>query len=467
MRHSGRFARSGNEPNTYLLFTETNAANTRPTGRAGFIVKSSLGIDKGGQPVFQPLVAAGRVDGFYDIVNGGRGQSVVFHGVAEVERFTVLALGPEGGSAGLEVSMMSWSVDESRQRKPVTVTPADLRTLNPVTRSLPSFREPEHWEIALRLQERHPTLDFDRPTAGELISGERTEPQNPWDLRYATLFHSSGDSDLFLRREDLEGDGWAPGTDMLFRRGDEEALPLYEGQLVNRYDHRARTYAGYPVGKKYGRKPGIPYTTAEQKADPAFEIEPRYWMLRETAEERIATALETRVILGVRNVTRPATDARSTKTALLARWPATHALPVLGIGKAPFELVAVFNSCCFDFLVRGKLPGANLAQTWFLSQVAAPPPGLDPRIAENARKLSLTSTALAREFGAEPHPWEPEERYTLDVETDALVAHAYGVTEKEYAVIMDTFDVLARKEVAQHGRYRFKDDCLAAYRRLP
>lgn len=140
---------------------------------------------------------------------------------------------------------------------------------------------------------------------------------------------------------------------------------------------------------------------------------------------------------------------------------------MLGIGKAPFELVAVFNSCCFDFLVRGKLPGANLAQTWFLSQVAAPLPGLDPRIAENARKLSLTSTALAREFGAEPHPWEPEERYALDVETDALVAHAYGVTEKEYAVIMDTFDVLARKEVAQHGRYRFKDDCLAAYRRLP
>jgi hypothetical protein len=36
-RTSGRFTSTGGKINTYLLFSETNAANTRHSGRAGFI----------------------------------------------------------------------------------------------------------------------------------------------------------------------------------------------------------------------------------------------------------------------------------------------------------------------------------------------------------------------------------------------------------------------------------------------
>lgn len=466
-RMSKRFTPTGGKINTYLLFSETNANNTGANGRAGFIVKSSLGIDKGGQPVFQPMVTAGRVDGFYDIVNGGRGETVIFQGVAEVERFAVLSLGPAGSAPALEVSMMSWSLAEARDRKPVPVTPGDLRILNPITRSLPSFRQPEHWEIALRLQERHPTLDFEQPSADDLACGHRVSPENPWDLRYATLFNSTTDSGHFLKRERLEAEGWVLGRDMVFRHDKDEALPLYEGQLVNRYDHRARTYAGYALAKKYGKKPGIPYTTDRQKADPSFEIEPRYWMRRQTAEDRLAAAVGDRTLFAFRDVTRPATDQRCAKGALLHWVPATDTVPLLAIGRSAFEFVALFNATPFDFLVRGKMPGGHVKTVWMLSQVAVPPPlGLDHRIAENARKLSLTSTAIARHFLCEPHPWDPEERHVLNAETDALVAHAYGITEREYGVILDTFDVLARKETTQHGRFRFKDDCLAAYRRL-
>ena len=55
----------------------------------------------------------------------------------------------------------------------------------------------------------------------------------------------------------------------------------------------------------------------------------------------------------------------------------------------------------------------------------------------------------------------------MDTELDAWIAHVYGLSEAEYTVVLDSFDVLARKEIKQHnGRYRFKEDCLAAYRRL-
>src|SRR4029453_15120519 len=87
---------------------------------------------------------------------------------------------------------------------------------------------------------------------------------NPWQLKYSTLFNSATASSLFLKREDLEREGWILQGDMVFRRPRntkhslasyelfleevasyfEDAVPLYEGQLANRYDHRARTYAG-------------------------------------------------------------------------------------------------------------------------------------------------------------------------------------------------------------------------------
>ena len=80
----------------------------------------------------------------------------------------------------------------------------------------------------------------------------------------------------------------------------------------------------------------------------------------------------------------------------------------------------MFNSTLFDFLVRGHMPGAHVALTWMLAQIPAPLPGLDSRVAANSERLSLTSRSVADLFDAEPHRWDPAERYGLDVETDAL-----------------------------------------------
>ena len=253
---------------------------------------------------------------------------------------------------------------------------------------------------------------------------------------------------------------------MVFRKGHDEALPLYEGQLINRYDHRARTYAGHDPAKKYGRKPAIPYTSDEAKSDPDYEIEPRYWLMREQAEARITQRIEDRLMIGIRNVGSPLTNARTARAALLPRWPATHALSVLGIGVRPLEFLAFYNSTTFDFLLRGKMPGGNAALTWLLSQIACPAPSGDTTLEEMASDLSTTSNVTAGILDRDPQQWDPQERYRVDTELDARIAHVYGLSEAEYAVVLDSFDVLARKEIKQHNRYRFKQDCLKAFRRL-
>jgi len=484
-RTCGRYTAIEGKANTYMLFAELVAEALRPNGRAGIIVKTALGTDKGAMPIFHKLVSADQIEEFHDHVNGGpTGTSMVFADVDAKERFVVLGL--RGADAktdkqrGFHASILNWSVEEARRRPRQHFTFEILRTLNPKTATLTSFRRGEEFEVALDIHRRAlqpgsmlALLDFDKDGA------------NPWGLKYATLFNSTTDSHLFLKREVLERDGWELGRDMIFRRkrptqpnapGEllfdkptetEEALPLYEGQLANRYDHRAKTYAGYKGPNKYGVSPGLREPTDLEKASPDFHIEPRYWMLRSHSDERFASKLGKKVPMAFRDVTRPWQERRCAKGALIPRYPATHKLPIIGLPvELAFQFVGVFNASSFDFLARGHLPGASMALLWMLSQIPAPLPGtLDPRVAEHAAKLSLTSYSVARLFNREPHIWNPEERYWLDVEIDALVAHAYGLTRAQYEVVLDSFEVLARLEIAKHGRYKFKEDCLAAYDR--
>ncbi len=476
VRACGRYTSTGGKPNTYLLFAETVAALLRQDGRAGIIVKSALGLDMSASALFRELVGAGQVEEFHDIVNGGpTGTSLVFPAVDAKERFTLLGLRGPTDRKVFAATLMAWNVDEAVTRSRQTFDPSILEILNPKTRTLTSFRNPEGLAIALDLHRRQPILDFE------------TDGQNPWGLHYCTLFNATTASGLFLKRESLATEGWVLGPDKNFRLAvhrvaqatpsnmslfgnpnpDTEAVPLYEGQMINRYDHRAKTFEGYTGTKKYGPAPGIPESSDMQKSDPSFEIEPRYWTLRSVAEKRLRDKVGDRIMLGFRNVGAPWRNQRSAKGTVLPRVPATHALSVLSLHPdTVFEFLGVFNATVFDFLVRGHMPGANLALTWMLAQVPAPPPGLDPRIAKHARSLSLTSHSVARLFGAEPYPWDPKERYSLDVELDALVAHAYGLTAAQYEVVLDSFEVMARMQMREHGRYKFKGDCLAAYRRI-
>ena len=428
-------------------------------------------LDKSASSVLEKWVTEGLLEEVHDIVNGMSG-AIVFPAVAAVERFSVVALMNRVESNHFNATLMSGSIEEAIAKTPLRFDPEMLGTLNPKTKTLVSFPNESQLGIAVQIHRDFPILDFE--DGGE----------NSWELNYVRLFDSSLGQRFFKKPEELESNGWTLGPDKIFRKPktktknphplfptddakEELALPLYEGQLANRYDHRIKTYETYTGNNKYGRKPHVPLSTLEQKSDPSFEMEPRYWMLSDTSDRRIEEKIGEKVMIAFRDVSRPWTEQRCAKAALLPRYPATHTLPILGIvTKNALEFVGIFNTSIFDFLVRGHLPGAHVALVWMLSQIPAPSPGLDPRIGDNAARLSLTSYSVANLFGREPYKWDPEERYRLDVETDALVAHAYKVTREQYETILDSFEVMARMQIREHGRYKFKEDCLEAYGRV-
>lgn len=478
VRTCRRFTPTGGKPNTYLLFSELFADAVRSGGRAGVVVKSALGMDESASPVFRRLVEAGRIDVFHDFVNGGAGGRI-FKAVGDPVRFAVVGLlGDETGEP-LRATTFNFTVAQARTRVPIPFPKELMGVLNPHTHTLVSYRTAAELNVAVSLHRRHPILDCN-------------DGENPWQIAYSQMFNIAGThKKLPHKREDLESDGWILGSDMIFLGPPEassrasaasqlgleltgsrnpsrrRALPFYEGQMANRYDHRAKTYRGFEGDNKYGKKPGIPACSDLEKSDPRFEVEPRYWILEVDAEPRIRQVMDSRTIIGFRDVAAWYSDRRVAKGCVLPRYPAADTVPVLGVPPtSAMEFLAIFNSTPFDFLVCGHMPSNHVKTLWMLAQIPAPLPGLDPRISDHARKLSLTSYSVCAQFGVEPHPWNAEERYQLDTELDALVAHAYGLTRAEYEVVLDSFEVLARIERHEKGRYQFKDDCLAAYGRV-
>lgn len=487
-RTCGRFGGSGHEPNTYLLFSEHFADALHGKGRAGIIVKSGLGMDLAGAKLFERLTTQGKITDFYDTINQGPGApGAIFKDVAAVERFAVLGLRGEGeAGASFTAGVMNYHLHETLTKPRQTVNAEFLATLSPHTKTLTSFRTENQLQVALQIHRA--AL---RENSGLALLDFAEGGSNPWGLKYVRLFDSSGAAKkgLFHRREDLEADGWRLGEDKVFRRRraagakaegqrdafatkaspEELALPVLEGQLVDRYNHRAKSYEFYTGSKKYGRKPHIPACKAEFLADPDFELEPRYWMLDKDLLPRLADKVpEGHVMLAFRDVGAPWTNRRSAKAALVPMYGATHKLPVLILPRrhsVPF--LCVFNSLTFDFMVRGHMPGGAVALVWMLSQIPVPYASSIPGdVVAASHRLSITSKSVAAVMGIEPHPWDPAERRKLDAQIDATVAHLYGLTRAQYAVVIDSFELQARKEVEAHGEYRTKKRCLEAYDRV-
>lgn len=485
LRNSKRFSEVEGTANTYLLFAELVADALRPNGRAGIIVKTALGTDKTATAVFHRLLRDDQIELFSDHVNGGpTGATLIFSDVDAKERFVVLGL--RGRKAviepqGFQANLMNWNVIEARSRPTQHFTFDILTTLNPKTKTMPSFRRGEELSIALDIHRR-----ASESKANLTLLSFEEGSVNPWGIRYARLFDATNAAPLFQRRHVLEAGGWTLHEDMLFRRAKgaehsemamlpfepqestETALPLYEGQLMDRYDHRAKTYTGYEGPNKYGVAPGAPETTDSQKAWAHFEIEPRYWIKASDALPRISHVAGKNIMVAFRHIGAPWRNQRTVKATIMPLYPATNAISIFVVSqRLALEFLGFVNSTTFDFLVRGHMPGVNIVLTWVWTQLVAPIPGtLDKRVSENAAKLSLTSNSVASLFGFQPHQWNPAERYELDVENDALIAHAYGLTRAQYEVVLDSFEVLARIEIGKHGRYKFKEDCLEAYAKL-
>ena len=463
VRQSDRYPLCGKgDVNTYALFAEHNWSVLAPRGRAGFIVPGGIVTDNTTKDYFQALLDRNALASVYHFEN----ESLVFRGLHHAYRFVLLTIG-ESHKADL-VFYARRAVDLDVQRRHFSLTPADFATLNPNTRTCPTFRSYRDSNINLAMYRR----------AGVLWR-EGYADGNPWGVRFVSLFHMAGDSGLFRTGSDLVAAGWSPVADR-FEKDGEVMLPLYEAKMIHQFDHRFGSYEGQSGAQaKQGKLPELDDVA---HADPWRTTLPRYWVVGDEVAVRLENIWDRSWLLGWRDIT-GTEKIRTVIACIIPRAAANHAFPLMMPSPDPqliASLYANLSSISFDYCARQKVGGLHL--TYFIlrqlpvlhpSVYATPAPWapsipirdwLLPRVLEltySAWNLS----AFAEDCGDDgsPYIWNPERRFQLRCEIDAAFFHLYGISHDDAAYILDTFPVLEQSEIREHGEYRTKRVVLETY----
>ena len=227
VRHSGRYPLCGKgDVNTYSLFAEHNWSLLAPRGRAGFIVPGGIVTDDTTKEYFQALVERRVLASVWHFEN----EDLLFKGLHHAFRFLLLTIGESDQADFVFYARRASDLDD--QRRHFTLTSADFTTLNPNTRTCPTFRSRRDADINLAIYRR----------AGVLWQ-EDDPDGNPWGVRFLSMFHMANDSSLFRMRAGLASAGWKQEGDR-FEKDGTVMLPLYEAKMIHHFDHRFGTFEG-------------------------------------------------------------------------------------------------------------------------------------------------------------------------------------------------------------------------------
>ena len=451
----------GGDVNLYSLFVERAMRLTKPDGLAGLLTPSGIYADKTAADFFKSVSTSGRLGGLFDFEN----RKIFFKDIHASFKFCALIVGGEARRFD-ETRCAFFLHDTAEIDDPdrcFPLAPADFARVNPNTGTAPVFRTRRDADITRRIYDRHPVL-VDRSGVGE---------RKAWPVRYATMFHMANDSHLFRTAVQLEADGFYPVEGNRWKRGEDLYLPLYEGKMVQAYDHRAAS-----VVNREGNlfRPGQPDRTLDDEyLDPAFAPRPRYWI----SEQESDIAGSSRWLLAFKDIT-ASTNVRTMIAAIVPQAGCGHTLPLLAPAGSGFNgetaacLLANLNSFGFDYVARQKVQATHL--TWYIIEqlpVIAPTDYDRPFGATTARALvrdhvlRLTYTAhdmapFARALGYDgpPFPWDDDRRH-LRARLDALYFHLYGLSRDDAGYVLDTFPIVRREDEKAFGRYRTRDMILA------
>ncbi|WP_433955918.1 hypothetical protein [Janibacter indicus] len=245
----------------------------------------------------------------------------------------------------------------------------------------------------------------------------------------------------------------------------ERMLPLYEGKMIDSYDHRD---ADIVRVRSTGARQNQPrYLTEAEHENVNREPIPASWVREELIPPGVDSPL-----FGFLDITSP-TNERTIRAAALPKSGVGHVVP-LWFGCRPFAMLALMNSFVCDFVARQKVAGLHLTYT-YLKQIPFPAPtSLCPTawtlgasasswLERRAEYLSRTSESLRCGDGGGIYPWDAPKRERVLVEIDAGAFHLYGVTRDEADYILDSFTTVKRKDIAAHGEYRTKRLILETY----
>ena len=466
IRKSGHYPLlGGGDINLYSLFVERAMSLIKPDGFVGLLTPSGIYADKTAADFFKSVSTTGRVGGLFDFENRRleTGLPPFFPDVDSRFKFCALIFGgeerifPETECAFFLHD--TEKIDDPEQCFPLA--PEDFALVNPNTATAPVFRSKRDAEITRYIYENHPVL----------VNHSLGQEGKAWPVRYLRMFDMTNDSGLFRTAERLEAEGFYPVQGNRWQKGEDLYLPLFEGKMVQAFDHRA---ASVVINPENLHRPAQPEpATTEQHQDPVWLPNHLYWV--PASECEWPSGLNW--VLGFKEITAP-TNARTFIATLMPAVGFGNKIPILKpetTDRNEWLLAANLNAMVFDFVTRQKIQGQTL-NLFILEQLPVIPNESYDRLfgMRTAREvvrdhvLRLTYTAhdmapFARDLGYDgpPFSWNEEDRRHLRARLDALYFHLYGVSREDASYIMDTFPIVRDQDVDEFGSYRTKEMVLA------
>lgn len=371
--------------------------------------------------VFFPRVHPQTWFALYSVQRGGRTDKFrVTFGVDSIEK-AVCAL----------KDAMELEADVTRQLAPDTYAIPDLRNITELTTSR-------------KIGSAYPA--FGNTTLGPPVR------------HYSAELHMGGNRDLFTT--------------------DPAGLPVYEGRMLDHFDHRAKTYdSGHGNSAVWIER---------EFGDPAKAIVPQWRVLRENIPTKLGDRCD-RFRIAFGDVANPRNERSFISTLVPPGVICGHTVPTFIFDSdhewAYLPWLAVANAFTMDAFVRRKLSSPHMTFT-VLDSLPFPRPALTDSIVQSVAPVVLRLVCTAPEItpfwnrmatlgfveavaeGTVPPTAlvEPNARATARAELDAFIAaRVFNLTALELSDILDTFDVLRRRDEKAHGEFRTKKLILDAF----
>jgi Type I restriction-modification system methyltransferase subunit len=435
--------------NIYRMFVELALNLVKPGGRVAQFVPENLYNGANAAAIRRHLFDHFTLDALVGFENTKR----VWFDIDTRAKFCLYVASPAGRTAEFPAAFGINSREKLADLKeglPFEIPVELVREFSPDAMAVAEIVHKSDIVIARKLYARFPKF-------GEDIEGlPRRE--------YAAELHMGNDRDDFS--------------------SDEGGIPVYEGRMVEAFDHRAKAYVSGRGRAAVWRE--LPFGSGDKAIAPQWRIS------EEVIPQKIGTRWQ-RYRIGFCDVASP-TNQRALVAALIPPDVICgDKVPTLEVGNGPPELhlllLAVMNSFCLDFVARKKVAlkmAFNVVDSLPLPREYLATP-TERAIVQRSLLLAATGPEMdsfwrqsAPLVGLDPavhNPEEdPEKRHHLRTELDVLVARdLYGLSRDEMAFILDpadvlgsgcefeTFGALKRAEVRQFGRFVTRDLILSAW----
>ena len=453
--------------NYYSLFVERAMTLVKSEGMVGLLTPSGIAADKTAAKFFKQVATQGRLRALYDFEN----KKVFFPDVHASFKFCVLVASPSKVGEPANCAFYLHNVAElDDPDRCFPLSAEDFARVNPNTGTAPIFRTRRDADLTTAIYGRLPVL----------VDYSLGEAEKAWPVKYSTMFHMTNDSGLFRTLEELvEQEGAWPIGGNRYGSPSGEWVPLYEGKMVQAFDHRAASITVNPANVHRPARP-LP-ATLDQLRDPHWLPDPQYFVRASDC----GWTQQSGWVLGYKEITAP-TNVRTFIAAILPSVGFGNKVPMLKPetpDRSEWLLVANLNATVFDFLTRQKIHGQTL-NLFILEQLPVVPPEryklvrFGPKSAldivrEAVLELTYTSHDMAP-FAHDldylddagevlpPFRWDEQRRLNLRAKLDALYFQLYGVTDRDdIRHVYSTFSIVERQEQEAYGVYRSRDLCLA------